>query len=165
MSLKHENQFQLYYKDYQSMVFSLCKGFVKGDTYEARDLVQEVFIRVWNALPDFKGNASPKTWIYRISVNTCLLHLRNQQTNLIQPLNENLQDISQEEENTPSDYSELYSAINQLAEMDRIIILLVLDELKYDEISAIVGIAEGALRVRIHRSKQKLNEILNNYGK
>ena len=69
MSLKHENQFQLYYKDYQSMVFSLCKGFVKGDNYEARDLVQEVFIRVWNALPDFKGNASPKTWIYRISVN------------------------------------------------------------------------------------------------
>lgn len=163
MRLNLEEQFQQYYKDYKGMVFSLCKGFVKGDNDEASDLTQEVFIRVWNALPEFKGNASPKTWIYRISVNTCLLHLRKQKNYLKQPLNEHLKDTSLDEDNTTNDYSELYSAINELKEMDRIIILLVLDELKYDEISNIVGIAEGALRVRIHRIKQKLNEILNNY--
>lgn len=165
MQGKYEKQFNSFYTDYQDMVYSLCRGFVNGDNHLAGDLVQEVFIRVWNALPEFKGKASPKTWIYRISVNTCLLHLRKQKNFQSQSLSEDQEAKHHADQDDSKDFQNLYSAINQLKETDRIIILLLLDELKYDEISEIVGIAEGALRVRIHRIKQKLNKILSDYEK
>lgn len=59
-------------------------------------------------------------------------------------------------------YQSLYSAIGQLAEIDRLIIMMVLDELKYEEIANIIGISEGNLRVKIHRIKATLKKILSN---
>jgi RNA polymerase sigma-70 factor (ECF subfamily) len=59
-------------------------------------------------------------------------------------------------------YNELYAAIGKLAEVDRLLIMLVLDELSYDEIADIMGINPGNLRVKIHRVKEKLKKIMSN---
>lgn len=141
------------------MVYSLCLGYVQGDTDQADDLTQEVFIKVWGALAKFKGNSSPKTWIYRICVNTCLVHLRDNKKKHFQSLKENYQELAEEKPvNDPFQY--LYDAIGKLQELDRIIILLVLEEVKYTEIASITGITEGNLRVKISRIKQKLNSLI-----
>ena len=66
----------LFLKHYP-MVLQMCLGYLKGDMELAKDLGQEVFINVWNALPSFRGHAVHKTWIYKITVNTCLLYIRN----------------------------------------------------------------------------------------
>ena len=58
------------------MVQQMCLGFVKGDYDKATDLSQEVFIKVWTHLETFKGESSYKTWVYRITVNTCLQLIR-----------------------------------------------------------------------------------------
>ena len=61
------------HEQYYPMVKQLCLGYMKGDTYAAEDITQEVFINIWNGLEKFRSDASYKTWIYRIAINTCLL--------------------------------------------------------------------------------------------
>jgi len=64
--------FETIYHQHEPMVLQMCLGFVKGDNDIANDLLQEVFISVWKNLEKFKGASTYKTWIYRITVNTCL---------------------------------------------------------------------------------------------
>ena len=69
--------FESLHTDYYSMVYQMCKGFVKGDEDQASDLTQETFINTWRSLSKFRGASSYKTWIYRITVNTCLKYIRD----------------------------------------------------------------------------------------
>lgn len=151
--------FELLHKQFRPMVLQVCLGFVKGDGDQARDLTQEVFINIWNALDTFKGASSYKTWIYRITVNSCLKHLRDvKDTNRV-PL-ENLNSYPDEGHAGGDANKNLYAAIGQLAEVDRMIIMMVLDELAYDDIAGVIGINPGNLRVKIHRIKKQLKDIL-----
>ncbi|TAD81731.1 MAG: RNA polymerase sigma factor [Bacteroidetes bacterium] len=162
MSPVLEQQFAQLFDQYKSMVLQVCTGFLQGDKVLAHDLLQEVFINSWIALPNFKGEASAKTWIYRITVNTCLTHLRKQNGKRklqVQGLPEQVAEIVADT-SVPIDYHELYHAIGQLESTDRLIIMMVLDEMEYTEISNVMGISEGTLRVKIHRIKQRLKNIM-----
>ena len=159
-----QQRFETYFNQYQDMVHALCLGYSKGDRDLTNDLVQETFIKIWGALPKFEERSSPKTWIYRICVNTCLLHIRKTKNKQTEALENNHSSIV-DEGPVDKNYSELYQAIGQLKELDRIIIMLVLDELPYEEIAEITGLTEGNLRVKISRAKQKLNKLLSNHGR
>ncbi|MCG2615970.1 sigma-70 family RNA polymerase sigma factor [Terrimonas sp. NA20] len=161
MSSLQPIQFDSLYEQYHEMVFQLCTGFLKGDREMAADLTQDVFINTWNAWSSYRGEASHKTWIYRITVNTCLQYLRKQK-NKRNVGEEQLQDHAEEERTDDVHFTDLYQAIGQLNDLDRLIIMMVLEEIDYPEISQIVGISEGNLRVRIHRIKQKLKKLLGN---
>ena len=154
--------FESLHADYQGMVHQMCLGFMKGDVDLANDLAQEAFINTWKALDKFKGASSYKTWIYRITVNTCLNYLRASKANKQIPLDNAMEfpDSSNLQSERFKPHQELYQAIGQLAEIDRLVIMMVLDELGYDEIAEVVGISEGNLRVRIHRIKKNLKKIL-----
>lgn len=159
MSKNRKTAFAELYQAYRDMVFHLCRGFMKGDADAAHDLSQEVFINCWQAMDTFRGQATQKTWVYRITVNTCLQHLRRHRKQVRVPLTEHLQVAAPPP--PPSDpYQALYQAIGRLGEVDRLVIMLVLDELSYEEIAQITGLAAGTLRVRIHRIKKSLKKIL-----
>lgn len=163
MSNKNKSLFASLHKQYQPMVLQMCRGFVKGDADLAKDLSQDIFINTWNSLDKFKGESGYKTWIYRITVNTCLKYIRDKKDKSkisIDNIDHNLKDDSPVY--NESAYESLYKAIGQLEEVDRLIIMMVLDELKYDEISNIIGISEVNLRVKIHRIKKNLKKILEN---
>lgn len=162
MSDTRKETFDNIYQQYNAMVLQVCIGFMKGDTVQANDLLQEIFINTWNALPHYRGEASYKTWLYRITVNTCLQHIRKQKNKI----DASLEDVAQ----LPADntatytseaYASLYHAIGQLAEVDRLIIMMVLDEMGYGEICSVIGINEVNLRVKIHRIKSRLKKIMN----
>ncbi len=154
-----ETAFAELYRTYRDLVFHLCLGFVKGDTEAARDLSQEVFINCWQAMDKFRNQASYKTWVYRITVNTCLQHLRRHRKQLRVPLSDQLP-VAAPPPALANPYQPLYQAIGQLGEVDRLVIMLVLDELSYEEIARITGLAAGTLRVRIHRIKKSLKKLL-----
>lgn len=144
------------------MVLQLCLGFFEGDEEQAKDLAQEVFIQVWNNLTKFRGDAAPKTWIYRITVNTCLNFLKKQKSQ-----NRRLAEVLRTKDPTQDAPAEevdpvqvLYAAMAQLSEIDRLVTGLVLDEVPQREIAAILGISDGNLRVRIHRIKKRLKKII-----
>lgn len=155
-----EELFATLHTDYHPMVNQMCLGFLKGDNDQAADLTQEIFINIWRALDKFRGASSYKTWIYRITVNTCLKYIRDQKTkqhiSITEQHAEPVHPTSQED----GAHNELYQAIGQLNKVDRLIIMMVLDELEYPEIAEVVGISEGNLRVKIHRIKKNLKDIL-----
>ncbi|WP_247237087.1 RNA polymerase sigma factor [Telluribacter sp. SYSU D00476] len=152
--------FESLYQQYRPMVLQVCLGYVQGDRDQAKDLAQEIFINVWRALPQFRGEASAKTWIYRITVNTCLMYIRTtrRKEKVAQEAVHHLVQADWVEEGAM--YQPLYQAIGKLPELDRLIIMMVLDELEYEEIARVTGINAVSLRVRIHRIKNKLRQLL-----
>ena len=135
---------------------------MKGQEDLAQDLTQETFINIWRSLDKFKGTSSYKTWIYRITVNTCLKFIRSDQAKHQTSLSDHhsLTDESPSYKTQEMPYQELYHAIGQLSKVDRLIIMMVLDELDYSEIAEVMGMSEGNLRVKIHRIKKNLKKLL-----
>lgn len=151
------------HNDYHGMVFQLCLGYMKGDPDLAKDLSQEVFINIWAGLGSFKHASSYKTWIYRIAVNTCLKYIRDKKDTYQDSIDEEKVFVTDETDKFQDQRQQLlYKAIGELKEVDRLIIMMVLDELNYEEISKVIGINEGNLRVRIHRIKKNIKNILQN---
>lgn len=104
------------------------------------------------------------TWIYRIAVNTCLTYLRSEKRQAKDELTPELEETKGEEVSEKNEQvAMLYKCISKLEESERIIITMVLDEVPYPEIAEISGISEGNLRVKVHRIKQRLTELYNQY--
>ena len=159
MTNQVKSVFETIYREHRPMVYQMCMGFMKGDSDLANDLSQEIFVNVWNGLSRFKGESSYKTWIYRITVNTCLQQIRKTKNKQNISLHESY-DVAEPINNTEEKHLQLYKAIGQLPEVDRLIILMVLEEAEYDEIAKAIGINETNLRVKIHRIKKRLKELL-----
>ena len=156
--------FETIYQQHKPMVLQMCLGFVKGDKDIASDLLQEVFISVWSNLEKFKGASTFKTWIYRITVNTCLQYIKKEKKERTYPISEieNKISVTKNENVTNPNIQKLYNAIGQLKKIDRLIIMMVLENQDYDSISEIIGIKPTNLRVKIHRIKKRLETILKN---
>ena len=155
--------FETIYLQHHPMVLQMCLGFVKGDHAAASDLSQEIFISVWNHLNKFREAASYKTWIYRITVNTCLLHVKKEkrQDKMRSNVTENM--ATQTVDEKPIDQTKiLYNAIGQLEEIDRLIIMMVLEKQNHQSIAKVMGISATNVRVKIHRIKKRLAIILKN---
>lgn len=58
-------------KEYKSTIYMVCYMFSK-DEDEVADLFQDILVNLWKGFPRFRGDSSPKTWIYRVSLNTCI---------------------------------------------------------------------------------------------
>ena len=158
-----KNQFNDIYSEHYSKVFRLCKGYFCGDSVLASDATQEIFIKVWENLNTFRNQSSISTWIYRIAVNTCLLYLRKSSSRkeirtAILP-NVVSETYSNEKE---EQLQQMYQCIQKLEETNKMIILMTLDNIEYTEISAVIGITEETLRVRIHRIKKSLTQCVQN---
>jgi len=164
MKKSKSKSFEAIYREHHTMVLQMCLGFVKGDRDVANDLSQETFISVWSNLEKFRGRSSYKTWIYRITVNTCLQYVKkDKKEKSIPKLHIENQISNDEKENVISHNAlELYNAIGQLKKIDRLIIIMVLENQDYDDISKIIGIKPAYVRVKIHRIKKRLRLILNN---
>lgn len=155
-----EQQFQEIYQQNYRKVIGLCLGYVNGDEDMARDLAQEVFIKVWQNLKTFRNEASISTWIYRIAVNTCLQQLRGKK---FLPLTIDIVDeVNEEQFSNEKRYHNMYACINRLSGVNKSIILLELQDMPQKEISNIIGISYEALRIRLHRIKNQLSKCVKN---
>ncbi|WP_424001324.1 RNA polymerase sigma factor [Maribacter sp. IgM3_T14_3] len=145
--------FEDIYKNYWQRIFRLCMGFV-NDKDLAKDLAQETFIVVFKKLPEFRNESKIGTWIFRIASNICLRQIERQKRYPKDELPKNLS-----EENTSDIEPQikfLYKCISELAETDRIIISLELENIKQEDIANIVGLSSTNVRVKIHRIKEKI---------
>jgi len=147
--------FEEIYELYWQRIFRLCMGYV-NDTDLAQDLAQETFIIVWQQLPKFRNESSVGTWIFRIASNNCLRQIEKEKKFTKTDLPVNLEEKKQE--SMEPQIQMLYQFISELAETDRIIISLELEEVKQAEIAHIVGLSESNIRVKIHRIKEKLTQ-------
>lgn len=161
MTNVNQNQEQLFkdlYQKYGLKVQRLCLGYT-GNQMEAEDLLQEVFVKVWQNLYKFRGDSQISTWIYRIAVNTCLYHLRSTKNKRSVDLTQAPPLLDLEDSHLEQQVQFLYKAISELKESDRLIITMLLEEIPYVEMAQIIEISEVNLRVKIHRIKQQLSII------
>lgn len=129
---------------------------------EAEDLFQEILLQVWRSLRSFRGDSAPGTWCYRVALNTAMgwrKASRNHRVRLPIRGDYDLARIpSPEPESWSQDALDLQRALAQLSPAGRAIVLLWLDEVSYADMAQILGVAEGVLRVRFHRIKQRLSQ-------
>ncbi len=144
------------------MVFRLCYSYTKNESL-AEDLLQDCFTKVWLNLEKFRQESEFSTWIYRIAVNTCLTQIRKEKKRPIEYQEEIRKDISEDPSMAREQTTDaLYKAISQLAEIDRLIISMVLEGLPQKEMADILGITQNNVSIKVHRIKGQLKKILVN---
>lgn len=155
-----DKKYKALYTAHYSKVMRLCLGYVAGNQEVAKDLAQEIFIKIWENLANFRSESNISTWIYRISVNTCLFKLRTAKGSFRTLAIADVPEIVEEHSDADREkqLTQLYECIQKLSETNRAIILLVLEGLPQNEISEIIGIKHDAIRTRIHRIKSQLTK-------
>ena len=142
--------------EHKSTIYSVCYMFVES-TAEADDLFQEVLINLWEGYEGFRGESSLRSWVYRVSMNTCISYKRKKRLKTV-PLELSAEVIGGDSDQS-SQTAQLHRRISRLEPIDRAIVLLWLENLPYDEIASIVGISTRAVSVRLVRIKEKLKSI------
>lgn len=147
-------------------IYRICCAY-ETDTDERDDLYQQIMINIWKSLDKFEGRSALSTWIYRVAVNTSLMHVKSavRRKSFTAPMDEHrvaVQDNTDTEEKikTHEMTQKLYACINQLPEMDRLIISMVLEDVSYKEISEITGITVNNVGVKINRIKKALSTMM-----
>jgi len=137
---------------------------------DANDVLQNVFIRVWNALGNFKEESQLYTWLYRIATNECLTFLENQKkrssVSLDDQLDGGLENRVRAEEGFDASRLEwkLQLAIQRLPEKQRIVFTLrYYDEMPYEEMSRVLDTSEGALKASYHHAAKKIEDYIRNH--
>ena len=161
MSLSIENIIQ----KHSPSLFKICLGYSKS-VEEAEDTLQEVLINVWKGLARFREDSNIKTWLYRITVNTCLLKLRKKtiKTISLTELDDSWFTFEPPSNAVQESFEQLHQFIQGLPVKDKSIILLYLEELSHQEIASIVGITPNYVGVKINRIKQTLSNKMKCHG-
>ena len=155
-----ELQFTRMVKEYRKTIYTVCYFFSK-DTEEVNDLYQEILIDLWRGFPNYRGESSLKTWIWRVSLNTCSNQERKKKSRIrTVPLSIDI-DLYNDEDAGSRQIQMLYDRINRLDVFDRAIILLWLENMTYQDIADVVGISVSNVTTRLFRIKEQLKTMSN----
>ncbi len=159
--------FQKVYDEYRHRIYRMCCYYVSGRE-DRKDLYQEVFKNLWKGLGSFRGDAALSTWAYRVTVNSALSYLakiKARRETSAEVTEFDLSHLPSDEHHAREDALELLrNAISKLRIVDMIIMSLVLEEASTREIAETTGLSESNVRVRIHRSKEKLRKLIEGDG-
>ena len=131
-----------------------------NDTDEVADLFQEVLVKLWNGYDSFQGKSDIKTWIYRVTLNTCITIDRKKRRRNRAMLSMDVDYFDSQEQET-AQVRILHERIARLQPLDRAIILLWLEQISYGEIGEIVGISAKNVSVRLARIRVQLKNMSN----
>lgn len=130
---------------------------------DADDVLQNTFLKAWKSLPAFQGKARLSTWLYRIAINESLDFLRHQKTATLASADADLAVANRllADEYFDGDRSQalLQEAIATLPDVQRTVFTLrYYDEMKYSEMSEVLGTSEGSLKASYHIAVQKITD-------
>ncbi|MBQ2188383.1 MAG: sigma-70 family RNA polymerase sigma factor [Bacteroidales bacterium] len=157
---ENELEFNRIVKANKAAIFTVCYLFSK-DQDEVNDLFQETLINLWRGFDGFQGKCDVKTWIWRVSLNTCLTFERKKKRRVdTLPLTMDINLFTDTDDDTRQ-VQMLYRRINKLGVLDRAIILLWLENMSYEEIGEIIGISTKNVSVKLVRIKEQLKKMSN----
>ena len=153
-----EQLFSNLVREHKSTIYTVCYMFSK-DNDEVADLFQEILIKLWKGFQSFAGRSDIKTWVYRVSLNTCISldrkkKRRKKSDSLAMDIN-----LYDDNDSDTRQVKQLYERINRLGVFDRAIILLWLEGIPYDEIADIVGISTKNVSVKLYRIREQLKNM------
>jgi RNA polymerase sigma-70 factor (ECF subfamily) len=174
ISAGNESAFEALVQRHQVKVINLIYYFL-NDRWEAEDVAQEVFLKVWRNAPKFKGKSKFSTWLYRIVINTCLNHKRSGEKeskprdSISNPLdgqnNPELAGNTQCNPHQAMEKKERETVVNQsirlLPQNQRMALILSRFEgYSYSEIAELMNVSISSVESLLFRAKQKLAKIL-----
>ena len=154
---QQEKDFSRMIREQKATIYTVCYMFSK-DKEEIDDLFQEVLVMLWQGYDSFQGKSDLRTWIYRVSLNTCISIDRKKKRRKTQPLLEGVDLFDKNDaDNRQTDL--LHERIGRLQAFDRAIVLLWLEDMSYEEIAQIVGISVKNVSVKLYRIKEQLKQM------
>lgn len=156
-----EKAFLVVVEQYKRLIYKVSSSYSQ-DPEDRKDLIQEIVLQLWKSYGRYDKRYKMSTWIYRISLNVSISHLRKSSTRTKRESTLELDfiEINNQERSTEIDL--LYQFINQFDRMNRALIILYLDDISYAEIATILGITETNVATKLSRIKQKLREKFEN---
>lgn len=155
-----EQEFTRLIEKHKTVVYTVCYMF-SGSREEAEDLFQDVLVRLWKGYGTFRGESDARTWIYRVSLNTCINGQKRKRKGIPHiPLSIDV-DFFDEISDRTLQVRRLYDRINRLGLVDRALILLWLEGLSYEEIGAVIGISVKNVSFQLYRIKEVLKKMNN----
>jgi len=147
---------------YAGIIIKICRAYTNTQE-DFEDYYQEVCLQIWKSRNNFQEQSEWSTWVYRLSLNVSMTLLKKKKNNHQHFASDYLPVEITEEPRAFADESldQLYTAIRQLSEVDRGLILLYLEEKSYQEIADIIGSNPNNIGVRIKRIKERLKKLLN----
>ena len=155
-------------KKYQEKLYWHLRRMVV-DHEDANDVLQNVMIRVWNGLENFREDSQLYTWLYRVATNECLTFLEQQKKRAAVSLSDvesGLENKIKADQNFDGKKLEwkLQLGIQQLPEKQRIVFQLrYYDEMPYEEMSRVLETSEGALKASYHHAVKKIEDYMLNH--
>jgi RNA polymerase sigma-70 factor (ECF subfamily) len=156
--------FERLYRLHVSRVFSICARMV-NDRTRAEELTQDVFVRAWDKLHLFRGEAAFGTWLHRMTVNLVLNARKTdsrQQSRYEDDEDGDGVELLTARSHSPGDRMDLEAAIAKLPKgARRVFTLHDVEGYKHEEIAEMLGVTTGATKAQLHRARLLLREALN----
>lgn len=128
---------------------------------EQKDLIQEMSLQAWRSFSNFNPSYKFSTWLYKISLNVAISHLRKEskRKEFSQPIQKDQFMISEQNEAYFEEHiNQLYQIISEFKAFDRALLLLFLEEKSYQEISEVLGISQTNVSTKLSRLKKLIKE-------
>ncbi|MBG6129662.1 RNA polymerase sigma-70 factor (ECF subfamily) [Aquimarina sp. EL_43] len=155
--MSKEYEFTRIIKENEGVIFKITT--IYTNNYEdQKDLYQEIVYQLWKSYDSFKGDSKISTWMYRVGLNTAITRLKKEKRrgNQIEIYDVIMRQTEQYDTGFEERLKKLYAHIHNLNELDKGLILLLLEGKKYEEIAAITGLSPTNVGTKISRIKQKL---------
>lgn len=153
-----EQAFRDLLRDDLGRLVRIARSYARKGEHE--DLLQDILLQLWHALPGFDGRSSRATWVYRVALNTALGQLRKRYARPVTHTmpHEDLMPLAPASTGDPVDADALLEEfLAALPALDRAVLMLSLDNLSYAEIADVTGLNENAVGLRLHRIRQRFN--------
>ncbi|MCS6948981.1 MAG: sigma-70 family RNA polymerase sigma factor [Armatimonadota bacterium] len=158
--------FEELYHRYQPYVYNVVHGIVQNPE-DARDVTQEVFLHVYDALSRFRGGSAFSTWLYRVAVNTAITYVRKERRHARVPL-DSLRELRADLDAEPEHQAdraemqqEVQQTLAQLPEQHRaVLVLRYFQDLSLEEIAQAMNCSVAAVKVRLHRARHSFRRLL-----
>jgi RNA polymerase sigma-70 factor (ECF subfamily) len=151
-----QQAFELVLKHYQTKVFHLALSMLQNREH-AEDASQEIFIRIWRALPAYRGQSSVSTWIFSIARNACLTALKRSSARRTVSLDEPGLRTAVERLPAERPSPDLASLIAELPEKQRqVVALFYMEEKSYEEVARLLDMPMGTVKTHLFRARKEL---------
>ncbi|WP_278354292.1 RNA polymerase sigma factor [Chryseobacterium gleum] len=141
---------------------------IYADSVEDReDLQQEILIQLWKSYQNFKGNSEFSTWMYRVAINTAITYLKKEKQRSGSHTEVPHHFEVQQEDYNPAKDRQLeifYSAVQELNPLEKAVIFYFMEGMSHKEIGNNLGLSEGNARVKLSRTKEKIQQIIKKSG-
>lgn len=156
--MKDEKEFAKIVSEHKSTIYTVCYMFSK-DAEEVDDLFQDILINLWKGFDSFRGDSKVETWIWRVSLNTCIsAERKKKKAGEKVPLSTDMNLYADGDEGSKQ-IRQLHERIHKLDLLDRALVLLWLEDISYEEIGDIIGISAKNVGVKLVRIKDKLKSM------